>query len=210
MVEVFVEKKPLRLDLAGGENVAEGFECVDLYAPNAPHKVDLLKFPWPWEDSSVEEIHCAHFIEHIPMAYTKRDSWSALKPTDPSTQFTAYSQIGGEGWTDLWCAFFDECWRILKSGGRMTVITPHVQSVRAFQDPTHRRFHCEANFLYLSKEWRVANKLDHYLGKANFKVSVDRLGPMEESIRHPEAQAARAAHYWNTVFDLKATLEAIK
>lgn len=193
MVEIFVDKQPLRLDLAGGENVAEGFKCVDLYTPNAAYKVNLFRFPWPFETGSVDEIHCAHFVEHIPACFTSGQN----TPIDENDR-------------DLWCSFFDECYRILKPGGRMTVVTPHVQSTRAFQDPTHRRFHSEANFLYLNKEWRVANKLDHYLGSANFKVSVDRMGPMEESLRHPEAQQTRAAHYWNTVYDIKATLEAIK
>lgn len=195
MVELFVEKLPIRLDLAGGENPADGFECVDLYAPNAKHRVNLFTFPWPWEDSSVDEIHCAHFIEHIPMVFVDKN-----QPTFPPSHF------GGEGQVDLWCAFFDECWRILKPGAKMTVFTPHVQSVRAFQDPTHRRFHSEANFLYLDKKWRKANQLSHYLGDCDFEIHVDRLGPMEENFRHPEAQNLRNIHYWNAVYDLKATL----
>ena len=30
------------------------------------HVVDLLKFPWPWGDASVEEVHSSHFFEHVP------------------------------------------------------------------------------------------------------------------------------------------------
>ena len=203
MVEVFVEKPPLRLDLAGGDNPAAGFECVDLYAPAARHRVNLFKFPWPWEDNSVDEINCAHFIEHIPMVFVK--SVEAVD-TNGTTTCQLESSLGGEGFKDLWCAFFDECYRILKPGGKMTVYTPHVQSVRAFQDPTHRRFHSEANFLYLDKTWREANKLTHYLGDCDFDVHIDRIGPMEEQFRHPEAQMIRNIHYWNAVYDLKATL----
>ena len=56
----------MKLDLGCGENCREGFEGVDLYAPSAKHQVDLFKFPYPWEDNSVEEINCSHFVEHIP------------------------------------------------------------------------------------------------------------------------------------------------
>lgn len=193
MVDIIVPKAELRLDLGCGKNTPEGFKGVDMFEPTAHYRFNLLKFPWPLEDSSVDELHCAHFVEHIPMVYAS----GRQIPADETDR-------------DLWCAFFDECWRVLKPKGKMTVITPHVQSIRAFQDPTHRRFHSEANFVYLDKNWRSMNKLDHYLGAADFGVVVDRIFPTEETLRHPEAQMLRAQHYWNTVFDLKATLTARK
>jgi predicted SAM-dependent methyltransferase len=203
MIEVFKEKPAVMLDLGGGDNPAPGFESVDLYAATASYKVNLFKFPWPWADNSVSEIHCAHFVEHIPMVFVK--TVEAVDMYGPAT-CQVESHLGGEGFRDLWCAFFDECHRILRPGGKMTVITPHVQSVRAFQDPTHRRFHSEANFLYLDKNWREANKLTHYLGSCHFDVRADRIGPMEEQFRHPEAQMLRSMHYWNAVYDLRVTL----
>jgi len=63
------EPKPLlRLDFGAGQNPAPGYQSVDLYAPKADFKVDLFHFPFPWKDESVEEIHCSHFVEHIPQA----------------------------------------------------------------------------------------------------------------------------------------------
>ena len=56
----------MKLDLGCGNNCREGFEGVDLYAPDAKHKVDLFVFPFPWESDSVDEINCSHFLEHIP------------------------------------------------------------------------------------------------------------------------------------------------
>jgi len=59
--------KPIRLDLGCGQNKQEGFIGVDLYAPDADLKVDLFApHSWPWKDSTVDEIVCSHFIEHIP------------------------------------------------------------------------------------------------------------------------------------------------
>ena len=164
-----------------------------MYAPEATHKVNLFKFPWPWADSSVDALHCSHFAEHIPMCFTS----GGQIPVDENDK-------------DLWCAFFDECWRILKPGASMTVIVPYLQSHRAFQDPTHRRFHSETNFAYLDKNWREANGLAHYLGKGDFVVACDRIAPADEGLRHAEAAQMRAFHYWNTTLDVRANLTARK
>lgn len=74
---------PLRLDLGCGRNKVEGFTGVDLYAPDADEKVDLFKFPWKWRDNSVDEIHCSHFVEHIPQEIRWKffeECWRIMKP----------------------------------------------------------------------------------------------------------------------------------
>jgi hypothetical protein len=62
---ISLEPKPLKLDLGAGRNPQPGFTSVDLYAEDVDVKLDLEKFPWPWEDNSVSEIHCSHFVEHL-------------------------------------------------------------------------------------------------------------------------------------------------
>jgi SAM-dependent methyltransferase len=57
--------KLLKLDLGCGANCREGFTGVDLYN-GAQIKCDLMKFPWPWKDNSVEETFSSHFLEHVP------------------------------------------------------------------------------------------------------------------------------------------------
>lgn len=59
--------KPVKLDLGSGPNVKEGFDGVDQYAfdGRVKHVMDLRALPWPWADSSVEEVHCSHFLEHL-------------------------------------------------------------------------------------------------------------------------------------------------
>lgn len=175
--------RELKLDLACGQSPREGFEGVDVWE-GAKHRVDLLQFPWPWETSSVDELHCSHFIEHIPM-----------------------ETRGGK---DLFFAFFDECWRIVKPGSRMTVICPNARSNRAFQDPTHRRFIVAETFLYLHKPWREAQKLGHYNVECNFHVQCDPIVPAEITLLHPEAQMRRFTESWNTILDWQAVLTPIK
>jgi hypothetical protein len=56
----------LKLDLGCGQNKAEGFLGVDFVAAEGVDiVVDLSRTPWPWDDASVEEVHCSHFLEHL-------------------------------------------------------------------------------------------------------------------------------------------------
>jgi SAM-dependent methyltransferase len=61
---------PLKLDLGCGMNVKDGFEGVDIipFEGKVKHVVDLRKTPWPWKDSSVGEVNCSHFLEHLTAA----------------------------------------------------------------------------------------------------------------------------------------------
>lgn len=186
----------VKLDLGCGQNIREGFEGVDLYAKEAKHKVDLFSFPWPWADNSVDEINSSHFIEHIPMTYVCKTHGHEAVPC-----------LGNP---DLFFAFFDECWRILKPNGKMHIVCPAVRSERAFQDPTHRRFIAQATFFYLSDVWRKANKLDHYLVKCNFTGDVNFSFSQEIQTRHEEVQKKLFGEAWNVILDWIVLLRAVK
>src|SRR5262245_49044872 len=61
------ETLPVRLDLGCGNGLKDGFIGVDKYpSTQADILHDLLEFPWPFGDESVDEIYCAHFLEHVP------------------------------------------------------------------------------------------------------------------------------------------------
>lgn len=55
----------VRLDIACGKNKKTGFTGVDIWE-GADIVADLEKFPWPFEDNSVDEVFCSHYIEHTP------------------------------------------------------------------------------------------------------------------------------------------------
>lgn len=190
-VVVMDARRPVKLDLACGQHPAPGFVGVDNYAPNAI-KVDLFKFPWPWADNSVDELRCSHFVEHLPMCFVKDDG--------------TRDHVGAPN-EDMFVRFFDEAWRIMKPGAKFEVIVPYLQSVRAFQDPTHRRFLSEANFMYLQAPFRQMNGLDHYGIKCDFQVMPNRLyaNPYEQ-VKNPETQQQRAMNFWNTVSDIVVLL----
>jgi ubiquinone/menaquinone biosynthesis C-methylase UbiE len=121
----------LKLDLGCGPNKQPGHIGVDQFSFDG--KVDVIlnigKEKWPWEDSSVDEIHCSHFLEHLT---NLNDQWERVH-------------------------FFNELDRVLKPGGKATVIFPHWCSTRYYGDPTHKEPFSEMGFYYLSKDWRLGN-----------------------------------------------------
>ena len=55
----------LKLDLGAGKNGKEGFTKVDRRAFPGIDVVAELTEKWPWEDSSVDEAHMSHTLEHF-------------------------------------------------------------------------------------------------------------------------------------------------
>lgn len=174
--------EPLKLDLGCGENKREGFLGVDLLA-NADLQLDLLKFPWPWKDGTIEEVWCSHFFEHIP-------GMTRIKFMD-----------------ELWRILIAPLEGKPETGGRCTIIVPYWSSPRAIQDPSHQWPPVSENsFLYFNKGWRDANKLNHYLGKCDFDFTYGYLADEETAKRNQETQVFYIKHYLNAVNDLQVNL----
>jgi hypothetical protein len=139
----------MKLDLASGQHPKEGFRTVDLYWEGADYCWDLTNGArWPWDDSSIDELHCSHFIEHIPADEVR---------------------VRGRK-QDRLLFFFDEAYRIIKPEGLFTIIWPSLKSSSAFRDPTHRRFLPLEFTHYLSKEGRGAMGIDHYNVLCDWRV----------------------------------------
>lgn len=61
------DAKPTLLNLGCGFKKAQGWINVDAYECCHPDiQWDLNKFPYPWEDNSVDGIMMSHILEHIP------------------------------------------------------------------------------------------------------------------------------------------------
>lgn len=131
---------PLRLDLGCGKNKKEGFLGVDcLEFPGTDLVLNLAKpsplrnppayEPWPWADSSVDEVHCAHTVEHL-----------RFNPEHPER-----------------IHFANELWRVLRPGAKATIVVPHWASCRHYGDYTHREPVCEMWPWYLNAAWRASD-----------------------------------------------------
>lgn len=171
-----------KLDIAGGQVSPPGWTNIDLWE-GADIVHDLFTFPWPLEDRSVSEARCSHFVEHLPMEY-----------------------VDGK---DMLFAFMDEVWRILKPGGTFEVRHPHLQSERAFQDPTHRRFLPAATWAYMSADWRKANGLDHYNVDCDFEIVTIMGDGIADRIIHRahDVQMEMAVTQWHCFADTVAILK---
>jgi predicted SAM-dependent methyltransferase len=183
----------LKLSLGCGDTVPEGFKGVDIVkTKSADYVQDLMKFPWTqFADNSVDEIECSNFVEHIPH---------------------------GDSRDDPFFQFFDEIHRILKPAefnpgnpniatkGFARIVCPYYSSMRAWQDPTHQRAISEASFLYLNKQWRISNKLDHYPVSCDFDFNYGYILTPEWQNRNQETQTFAIAHYINVVSDIQVQL----
>lgn len=58
------ERGPLKLDLGCGKNPQPGFVGVDVRDFGQDVVCDL-RDTWKWQDDSVDEVHCSHFVEHL-------------------------------------------------------------------------------------------------------------------------------------------------
>lgn len=173
----------MKLHLACGSLRKEGFLNVDLIKTEAVDEViDLLDLPLPWLDNSIEEIYCAHFLEHI-------------------------DTCGFEG--DALIRFLNEIYRILTPGGKAVFVCPYYTSIVAWQDPTHRRAISEVTFQYFNQQYLRENNISHYPITADFSIEVEyEYLPHLASLDEPSLNHARK-HFFNSVNVITATLRKL-
>jgi len=122
------------LDLGCGKrkiNDAIGVDRVKLDEVDIVH--DLTKFPYPFEDNSIDSIYCRHLLEHF----------------DVDVRSKALAEVN----------------RILKKGGQAQIRVPHVFSIGAFRDPTHKSF-----FTFESMVYYTENHFFSYYDNICFKI----------------------------------------
>lgn len=191
-----VEAPPLKLDIGCGPNKREGFTGVDRY--QFDDKVDVVLdvcarnakaqfIPWPWKDSSVEEVHCSHFLEHLT---NFNGRWERVH-------------------------FFNELHRVMKPGAKCTLIFPHWASNRYYGDPTHCEPFSEMGFYYLSRDWRAAQaphtdvKLNPNGYSCHFEVTWGYGLAPYLGVRNQEYQQFAMANYKDAITDITATMVAL-
>ena len=82
----------MRLDLGCGKNPKEGFVGVDCRDFGQAIVCDL-RGDWKWEDESVSEVHCSHFIEHLTgpeRVHFFNELYRVLKPGAKATIIAPY------------------------------------------------------------------------------------------------------------------------
>jgi hypothetical protein len=98
----------VKLNLGCGTNKIDGYINVDrAHGPDVVH--DLESFPWPWPDSSVEEIRAHHILEHLGRT--------------------------PEGFVGI----MKEMYRVCAPGAKLDIVVPHPRHDDFMNDPTHVR-----------------------------------------------------------------------
>ena len=129
----------MKLNLGAADRRIEGFVSVDIAEP-ADQIADLAG-PWPWPDSSVDEVLAYDVCEHIGDCQHMKTNCAFC--------------VNGSHWDDLRhplgrIHFMNELHRVLKPGARATIETPDAgRGVGYWQDPTHVSPYCLSTFKYL-------------------------------------------------------------
>lgn len=152
---------------------------------------DLTKTPWRFDDKSTQEIFGMKLYDILADCSIEEIFCSHF-----------VEHIGDE-----LIAFMDEAYRVLKPGGLFRIRCPYYTSIRAVQDPTHKRFISEALFQYFSLAGRKALGVDHYPIKADFDIQEMRFHFPEQMQHIPEDERKYLLqHCWNTAADIEVLL----
>lgn len=138
---------PIKINLGAGSEPTEGWVNLDWIAGEGIQVVhNLLEFPWPFEDNSADEIKAIDVLEHMPN-YT---------PDNRSNPI----------------AFVEECHRILKVGGKLTIQVPHWGSPNMWIDPSHVRGFDPKSMDYFDPQKELGQWYGYY-SKCKFDVTAE-------------------------------------
>jgi SAM-dependent methyltransferase len=175
----------VKLDLGCGPNKREGFLGVDQYPFDG--KVDVvmnIADPMMWQRWEDGSVEEIHTSHFI-------EHLTAIERAE----------------------VFNQAWRVLVPGGKMTVICPHWGSCRAYGDPTHKWPPIgEMFFYYLDKTWRDANaphtdRANWGHGyNCNFETTWGYTLNPNLNVRNREYQQFALENYREAAFDIHATM----
>jgi len=167
-------KELLRINLTSNTKKKEGFvDC----------KHNLMEFPWPFEDNSVYEFNCEHYLERIPI--------QLLDGTYGLTRF------------------MEEVWRCLMDKGTIRICGSHYMSQEAYQDPRYFRGISDRTLAYYNQK-AILDDSDKYALKCNFE-EISKIKIVDPSVESKGEEAKRWAieHYWNIVREVQFVLRKV-
>lgn len=89
----------MKLNLGANDRTMPGFLSVDIMPP--ADIVCDLNGPWPWEDSSVDEVLAYSVFEHLPdKRHTMNELWRVLVPGGKATLQLPVASEGDGGFCD--------------------------------------------------------------------------------------------------------------
>lgn len=181
-------EKTIGLDLGCGQNRVQ----TDYFEQQMQVKVDMVTGV---DYVKAEGVDIVHNLTKFPYPF-KDESVDAIYSSHFAEHLDGFERA----------KFMDECYRILKPGGKMRLMHPYYKSVRAVQDFTHKWPPISENsYLYWDKSWRKANKLTH----GHYDLKCDYQFNIFYSWQDPtwankseEVRNFAVNHYFNVVADM--------
>ena len=138
----------VNLNLGSGAKKIDGYINLDKFNTFKPDIVhDLEKFPYPFNDNSIDKIIMSHVLEHL-----------------------------GQN-PDIFNNIMKELYRICKNGSVIDIIIPHPRHDDFLSDPTHiSPILPQTLELYdkeLNEKWKMENKANSpmaFINNVNFKI----------------------------------------
>lgn len=107
--------------------------------------------------------------------------------------------------------FANELYRVLKPGAKCSIVIPHWNSSRAYQDPLIEWPPIsETTFIYWNAEWRKQNKAEHYGLNCDFDFTYGYSVVQPWGSKAEEPRGFAIAHHSNVVQDLHVNLVSRK
>lgn len=190
-----------------------GWVNVDKFKmPGVQEVINLFRFPWirssngsPFNDDSIDEIWCAHLIEHIPHEVK-------LSHDLPLHMRAEWFDIVDN--FDGFFVFFKEVYRILKPDGLIHLRFPYATNYPALCDPTHTRAITMGTLGYLNPQ-DDGDPFNYNVG-VNFQVDGQVMLRFtkewdNERQHYNEIGLARMLReHYNSVDQISVTLRAVK
>jgi len=159
-------------------------------------------------------------LDRAPVTDIQHDLLDTPWPfADESVDELMASHVLEHFWGEEQVKILEEAYRVLKWDAGIMIIVPWWNSARMWQDPTHKAPFPAEKAYYFNKQWRDANKLDHYGIRADFDLvglNYQVVDPNPASGVRGYAGASEAAkayavyYYANTVADLTVVLKKTK
>ncbi len=189
------EDMEMKLNLGCGNKIYDGYVNVDkfdVYDVDIMH--DLEKFPYPFNDNSVDEILLSHVLEHIGQA------------------------------PDLFIKILKEFYRICKNKALINIAVPHPRHDDFISDPTHVRPITVLGLSLFDKsqneEWEkmgaantplaLIHKVNFKIEGINYQVEKDVMSKLEAGDIDKSKLDYMMKHYYNVIKEINIKWRVIK
>jgi hypothetical protein len=184
---------PLRLNLGAGQNPRPDYVNVD--KDGTPDVFcDLERFPWPWQDSAVDEVLMSHVLEHLGQA------------------------------TEVFIGVMKELYRVCRHDARIHIRVPHPRHDFFLADPTHVRPILPATLELFSRrrnlEWaqqRVPNTplalyhgVDFEIESSSFVLDEPYRSQLKAGKLSQQQASALIERYNNVAAEIQLVLKVVK